>query len=258
MNRVQPTVLTLAMLAAGLLTFGSTATASNSDEWSFEIEPYLLASSIEGDASLGRVTGVDVNADFSDILDALDIGAMIHFEAVKNRWGLILDYGFMDLGGQVPVALNGVLTAEARQGILEAFALRRFDRGENTLDVYGGIRWWDNDIGATVDLLVLPGTPNPSVEQDWVDPVVGARWRHPFSESWDLALRGDVGGFGVESDFTATAGVSLFWKFKKTMALEIGYRSLWVDFEDGTAQMPGYFAYETATHGPVTGVVFSF
>ena len=179
--------------------------------------------------------------------------------AIKaDKWGLILDYGFMDLSGQAAVGQNGVLAASVRQGALEAFAVRRFARGNNTLDVYGGIRWWDNDIGATVDLMVLPGTPSPKVEEDWVDPVLGARWRHPFSEKWDVMLRADVGGFGVASDFTSAFGASIFWKFKPKFALEAAYRATWVDFEDGTPQMPGYFAYDTVTHGPLVGFIFGF
>jgi len=242
-----------------MATAGQTAAAGKSEGWSFELEPYILASSIEGDASIGRVTGVDIDTDFGDILDALDIGAMLHFEAIKSdKWGLIVDYGFMDLGGAVAVAADGVLAADVRQGVLEAFALRRFDRGSNTLDVFGGVRWWDNDLGATVDLMILPGTPSSSIEQDWVDLVLGARWKHPFNDKWDLALRADVGGFGVESDFTSAVATSVFWRFKANMALEMGYRALGVDFKTGTAQMPGYFAYDTVTHGPLVGVVFGF
>jgi len=242
-----------------LLAAGQALASDKSDGWSFEIEPYILASSIEGDTSIGRVTGVDVNADFGDILDALDIGAMVHFEAIKaNKWGLLLDYGFMDLSGQAAVGQGGVLAAEVRQGVLEAFALRRFERKSNAVDVFAGVRWWDNDLGATLDLMVLPGTQSPKVEQDWVDLVIGARWIHPFSDKWRLQLRADVGGFGVESDFTSTLAASIFWRFKPSMALELAYRGLWVDFETGTAQMPGYFAYDTVTHGPLVSVVFGF
>jgi hypothetical protein len=256
---VRKTFLVLSLFILVVMSAGQTPAAGKSDGWSFEIEPFILASSIEGEASIGRITGVDVDVDFSDILDALDIGAMIHFEAVRaNKWGLVLDYGFMDLSGQAAIAQNGVLSADLRQGVLEAFALRRFERGSNTLDVFGGIRWWDNDVSLTLDLMVLPGTQSAEIEQDWVDPVLGVRWRHPFSDKWDLMLRGDVGGFGVESDFTAAAATSIFYKFKSSIALDLTYRATWVDFEDGTAQMPGYFAYDTVTHGPLVGVVFGF
>ena len=75
---------------------------------------------------------------------------------------------------------------------------------------------------------------------------------------WSLALRADVGGFGIESDFTSAVGTSLFYGFKSNLSLEFGYRATWVDFEDGTRQMPGYFAYDTVTHGPLVGFVIGF
>ncbi|MCZ6832920.1 MAG: hypothetical protein O7F11_04160 [Acidobacteria bacterium] len=249
----------LLFLMMSVAAGGTAQSAAKTDGWAFAIELYMLASSIDGDASLGRVTGVDIAVDFGDILDTLDVGAMIHFEAINhNKWGIVLDYGFMDLGDTVSVARNGVLEADVRQGVLEAFVLRRFSKGPNTLDVYGGVRWWDNDLGATVDLMVLPGTPSLKVKQDWIDPVIGVRWHHPISGKWDLMLRGDIGGFGVESDFTSALGTSVFWNFKPKFSLELAYRATWVDFEDGTPQTPDYFAYDTVTHGPLVGLVFRF
>ena len=97
---VRKTFLVLSLFILVVMSAGQTPAAGKSDGWSFEIELYILATSIEGDASMGRITGVDIDVDFSDILDVLDIGAMIHFEAVRaNKWGLVLDYGFMDVSG---------------------------------------------------------------------------------------------------------------------------------------------------------------
>ena len=250
------------LVFTALLAMAATSQAQSdgdSSSWAFSLEAYLLASSIEGDASIGRVVGVNVNVGFDDILANLDVGAMAHFEAIKNdRWGVVLDYGFMDLGGEVAVARNGVLEADVRQGVLEAFVLRRFDNGPNALDVYGGVRWWDNDLGARVDLLVLPGSPSFKVQEDWVDPVIGARWHHPMGDKWKLVLRADAGGFGVASDLTSVLGVSAFYDFESSLKLELGYRALWVDYEDGTRRTPGYFGYNTVTHGPLAGLVIEF
>jgi len=71
-------------------------------------------------------------------------------------------------------------------------------------------------------------------------------------------LRGDVGGFGVASDFSSTVGVSAFYSFKLILSLELAYRATWVDFADGTPQTPGHFAYDTVTHGPLIGLAFKF
>lgn len=242
-------------LAAGL---AASAAAEEASDWHFSIEPYLLASSIEGDASIGRITGVPVDVGFDDVLDSLDVGAMVHFEAIRNdRWGVVLDYGFMDLSGSVGTARGGVIAADVRQGVLEAFVLRRISQGDADLDIFGGVRWWDNEVGANIDLALLPGSRNPKLEEDWVDPVIGIRRRQPVGDQWDLMLRGDIGGFGVSSDFTAAVGVN-FLRELESFTLDIGYRATWVDFEDGTPGERGFFAYDTVTHGPVIGLIFDF
>lgn len=238
---------------------GSAHAADDASGWAFMVEPYVFASTIEGDASLGRVTGADVEVDFSAILEALDMAAMVHFEAIRDdKWGVVLDYGFMDLSDKVSTARGGVVEADVHQGVLEAFVLRRFQNGPSSVDVFAGVRWWDNDIGATVDLALLPGTQSREIKQDWVDPVIGVRWNHPLNERWKFTLRGDAGGFGIESDFTTSVSASATYSFKSSLALELSYKALWVDFEDGTPQTPGYFAYDTVTHGPLVGLIINF
>ncbi len=72
------------LTTASLLLFSA---SSNADDWSFEFEPYILATTIEGDAGIGRVTGAEVNVDLSDILEVLDMAFMGHFEAHhSNGW----------------------------------------------------------------------------------------------------------------------------------------------------------------------------
>lgn len=82
------------------------------------VEPYLLASSIEGDASVGRVSGVPVDVDFEKILETLSIGAMVHAEAHHtNGWGFIVDYGFMDLEDDISTPRGGVVSSEIMSNI---------------------------------------------------------------------------------------------------------------------------------------------
>ena len=92
--------------------------------WTFELEPYIMATSISGDTSVGRVTGVEVDVDMSDILEKLEMAAMLRFEAhSRSGWGLALDYGFMDLGADISSPRGGVVDADLRQGVLEALSL---------------------------------------------------------------------------------------------------------------------------------------
>ncbi len=96
------------------------------------------------------------------------------------------------------------------------------------------------------------------MDADWVDPVVGTRLSMPVLENFDFILRGDIGGFGISSDFTALVSAGLQYHFTRMVSLDIRYKALWVDYETGTQGRPGYFSYTTVTHGPILGLVFAF
>jgi hypothetical protein len=248
----------IAVLASAI---GAILTPAQADEWRYELKPYLLLSSIDGDASVGRLEGADVAVDFDTILENLELGGMVHFEALKSD-GLILglDYGFMDLGADINIRgeNTGFLDAGLRQGILEGFVGKRLQRGEGTLDYIGGLRWWDFDIDLSLNDGIIPGTPSANIEEDWIDVFVGARWTSAINDRLSYLIYGDVGGFGLESDFTAKFQGGLIYNLNESFDLNIDYMALWVDYETGTPDTRGRFAYDTVTHGPVAGFTWKF
>ena len=113
----------LSIFFISLLSAPAFSQEDSSRNWTFSVEPYLLGSSINGSAGMGRVSGIAVDVSFSDILENLQMAGMLHFEAQhRNGWGIILDYGFVDLGADTSVGFGGVIDASIRQGILEALA----------------------------------------------------------------------------------------------------------------------------------------
>jgi hypothetical protein len=249
------------ILLAGL-TIGSLLSAPAkviANGWSYEFEPYVLATSIKGDAGIGRVTGVEVDVDLSDILETLEMAFMGHFEAHHDSgWGMAFDYGFMDLGADIKGPRGGVLDASVRQGVFEALLVRRVQSGKGHIDYLAGVRWWDNDLDATFDPAVLPGTATAEVEEDWVDLVIGVRWTNPINDKWGFQLRADVGGLGLESDLTSTISTGFRYQMTDSVQLDLQYKATWVDYESGKAGQPGYFKYDTLTHGPLVGLIFNF
>jgi hypothetical protein len=81
---------------------------------------------------------------------------------------------------------------------------------------------------------------------------VGVRSRLPLAERLDLLLRADVGGFGVGSDLSYQLGAGVDWSFNQGFRVVVGYRHLYVDFDDDG------FEYDMATSGPLVGVVLAF
>ena len=240
-----------------LLAMSGTASAAGAWQWS--IEPYVMASNIDGTVGVGRVAGVDVNVDTKTILENLRMAFMLHAEGVhESNWGVMLDYGFMKLGSDIAGPLGGITSARVRQGIFEGFVFHRLDQGDADLDIYGGIRWWDNDITVNINPAILPGTISTTIKEDWVDPVVGVRYQKPLNSKWTLVLQGDLGGFGLGSDMTYSAAVGATYRINERTRLDLKYKGLWVDYENGISGTPGYYKYDTVTHGTIAGLIFDF
>ncbi len=239
----------------GCLIFPSKATSA--DDWEYQIEPYMMASSIKGDAGVGRLNGIPVEVGFDDILENLDIAGMIHFEALNNSgWGITLDYGFMDLGADISTTRGAIVDVAVHQGVFEALVINRNQFGDDTLDYTFGIRWWDNDIDISIDPAILSGTIDTSVKEDWVDFVVGIRYSHKLNSQWVFVIQGDVGTGG--SDSTSSFASGFYYKMTDQWTLDLRYKSTWVDYKDGDAGTQNYFAYDTTTQGPVIGFSYKF
>ena len=228
-----------------------------SDDWDYSFELYGMGSSISGNTSIGRVEGAPVDVSFGDILENLDMAAMVHFEAFNGDWGMILDYGFMDLSSK-GLGRRGILDARVRQGVAEALLAKKFESGGRVFDVFAGVRWWDNDIDLIIDPVVLPGSSTLGVDEDWVDLVVGMRGFVPLSEKWMMTFRGDLGGLDISSSFTASAAVGGQYRMSNSWILNLQYKGLWVDYKRGDSGTRDSFRYDTLTHGPIVGIIHTF
>lgn len=224
-----------------------------SDNWDFVIAPYALIPSIDGDTTIGRIEGIDLEVGPDDILNNLDLGAMLQLEAHhKSGFGLLVAYNFMDLSADADVPGTPVkLETDIYQGIFEGYGVYRKNYDSGPLDFLAGIRWWDIDVE-----LESNGTTLVENKPDWVDPVVGMRWMPAISDNWNFMIRGDIGGFGVSSDFTWNLQGGFSWDATDYLSLVFQYRALSVDYTTGTAGTTNRFSYDTITHGPLIGLAF--
>ncbi len=81
---------------------------------------------------------------------------------------------------------------------------------------------------------------------------------YDFSENWTVKLRGDIGGFGLESDFTATAVIGMEYAINDLLSLDLQYKAAWFDYENGTVGDDDYFSYDMVHYGPIVGLKFKF
>jgi hypothetical protein len=226
----------------------------------FIVAPYLLAANITGEVGIGRASGVPVEVDTGDIFEHLETGGMLHGEMWVRNWGVLGEVVFMTLSDTMtatgPLGATE-LTADAKltEAVYELALAYRPLSGPLTVDVIAGIRVWD--LSTEVDLSGALVENNITADETWVDPLVGARVDWRFADQWSLIGRGDLGGFGVGSEFAWNAAAYVGWSPATWCTLLLGYRAVSVDYDNETDGR-GHFRYDVITHGGVLGAAFGF
>ena len=243
-----------ALVLAACLLLGSTAARAQDSKyqtngWQYELTLYGWAASLSG--HVGPAFKVyEVDESFHSILDYLDMAAMVHFEARDNRWGILVDPVYVNLGDSVdtprgwPIKLN---MEEFIGGLAGSY--RAYQSPAQSFDFTFGGRY--NEIKPEITPYLFP---TRSRSLSWVDPVVGFKGGVKLGKAWTFGYRGDVGGFGAGSQLTWSAIVRVDAHFTKNFSMGLGYAYLYNDYKTGS----GYreFTYDMAMGGPYLGVSF--
>lgn len=277
----------LVVLTAALNNSIAIAGDTSGSEWKFSATPYLWAPSISSDAEIrGIATGGDVNAgsstDFGDILKDTDFGFLGHIEAQNGPYALFGDIVYLRISSDADtdafsVGAIGVspleIDIDLEGTILELGSAYKFWQGRigdlspdrlANAEIIGGLRYTRLDFDSTLKTTFSGprGTFSRQVSTalgftiELYDPIVGARAFVPLGDDWTLKLRGDVGGFGVDSDLTWSAGIGATYQAWEQTSLLFGYRALGYHLE---ADKPGTSTkLELILHGPVIAVTFSW
>ncbi len=214
--------------------------------WRFAVAPYFLFPYMDGSVTV-RGIGLDVKADPGDIFDKLQFGAMLYLEANNGTWGFSLDGIYMDLE-QTGQRLE-LFTARMKQGAVELAGYRRV------------AEWAEVLLGGRLNILSGSlkgelGIIDVKDDKVWFDPFVGARLQVPNTRKWRLALRGDIGGFGIGSDFAWQIYPLVGYRFSRLFEAAVAYR--WIDMDYKTGTGTDEFRYNMNTFGPQIGLLFHF
>jgi len=236
------------IICAVAILVPSMAWSQEESNWEFNLAPlYLWAISIDGDMGI-RGRSSNVNIDFGDVWDNLEGVFTVRFNGLyREKFGFVFDYNYLDLGTEKANDLVNVDVGFKSQ-IINLAGTYRFLNGDNTLDGVAGIRYNKLDAGINLNNVGerLDG------DQDWVDPIVGLRYNYAFTDKWSLQLYGDIGGFGVSSDFTWQGLALIDFQPWKNVAFVAGYRGIGTDYETGSGT--DQFIFDATVHGPLIGV----
>ena len=225
----------------------------SSDGWQFRFTPYLWIAGISGNAGIGNLS-VNVNSGITDSNVHLSFGFMGTLEARKNRFIIITDLQYSNLGTDHPTPGPLFTSAEAsfKTFILDPEVGYRIaentDKG-TSVDVVGGFRYWHLNTDLTFTAGALPAI-TASRSRGWVDAVGGIRGRARLSKRLFVIGKADLGGGGSKFTYQLFGGVGLL--MGKRFALIGGYRDLSVNYNKDN------FLFDVALHGPVFGLSIRF
>jgi hypothetical protein len=90
---------------------------------------------------------------------------------------------------------------------------------------------------------------------NWIDPLIGLRGRFNLSKAFYLSAETDIGGFGIGSDIAVQAYAALGCQITRYIYSEVGYRYLYEDYRDESAND---FLYQVSLHGAQITVGLKF
>ena len=240
--------------------------------WEFSLAPYLWAAGLEGDIDAERVSG-DIDVEFSDIWDALDVGVLTAFEARNGRFSVATNAIYLKLSEEAEKPIGSVLPGappgsfEVRSTMeeiifelfprFEVLSLPLFDAsGERriALDLGPGARaFWLN---THLDVKLDPGSPLGPFSRRfderrfWVDLVGTARVRAQLTEKIMLVVAGDFGGFDIGSSSHRTWSLQGYglYRLGEHWDLAAGWRTL--DIDRGSVDLK--------MEGPLLGATYRF
>ena len=264
--------------------------SADPDAWRFRATAYGWLMSVSGNVT-ARGQTVDVDESFIQLMQKSDslIGFMGNFEANKGPVGFYTDFVWAKLGFdhstaryrnpiaglKISTTTNTALTYSLT--IVEAGGLYEFARWPGSpgsftaVDALLGFRYWNNSIDVNFDFTGSIDFSRLGIERgrsfaiarsgnlDWVDPLIGLRLRHQFTPSQEVMVRGDVGGFGLQSQFEwqAVGVYSYAWQFTGyQLAGVIGYRALGVNYANSSGINTN--GVNLVLHGPIIGVSVRF
>ena len=221
-----------------------------SDAWQVAVTPYLMGAAISGTTG-ARGVEAEIDLPASDIFSNLEFGAMGIVAARKGNWGVGADLIFMNLGAtadqpDADVDFNQVAFAFYGLRRLSAVTEATFGVRVNGLD--GGITFKEQS--------AVPAGTELSQSKWWVDPIVGLRVHSNSARRVNVALYGEIGGFGLGSDLAWQIFPVVNVRVTQRMSLDLGYR--WLDMDYTTSDGSEQFTWDTLTQGPVVGLTFQF
>lgn len=258
-----PTLKGLA-LSLPLILSSALVKAENNDEWTYIAGGYLTANALDADTTIGTPMGdssVAIDVNFDDLLDNLDYGASGIFRAQKGKLSINVDMLFIGLSDDLSMPLpEGSIEIDMDVDIREHelfVGYKAFEKFAD-LEILAGLRYVDQDI--TIKPTIAGQGTTVNVGDNWVDPFIGLRYLGAIGDNsnFNWILRGDIGGFGVGSDFAWRVDAGVSYDISEKWRAALFYKILDIDYETGTSGELNYYTWDGSESGITAGIAYKF
>lgn len=251
MSRARHLLLSGFLLAA----WSAGAAAEDRPPVQLALTPYLWVAGVTGTlgTTVGNLPDARVEADFGDVLSHLNaIPVMLAGEIRQGRFGVVAD--LMAISVETDTDPLGAAFAGGEARLRQVIgsvlvAWRVTDTASSQLDLGLGLRAFSISTRFTLEAGTLPGQ---RIERDanWVNPIIGLRYRHDLGAGWAATFHGDIGG--ANGDLTWQALATIDYRLSDRTTLRAGYR--WLSFE----RESGGLSQEMGMGGPILGATMRF
>ncbi|MFZ1320288.1 MAG: hypothetical protein WAT71_01905 [Ignavibacteria bacterium] len=234
--------------------------ANTPKKFNFSIIPYAWFAGIGG--TVGQFNGETFGFNKGFTFENLHMYAAFVGKVKYERVSFIFDVSFINYKSFGATSNNPNLPQEislnttAKQTVMDLFLAYLFpSKSKKTMiDIYGGGRLWSLDLEATV---INPnGTTNtaPGYSNTWLDPVIGinAEFVLDSKHKWAAWTKGDIGGFGVNSQMTWQMNVGLAYMLSPNFPLTFGFKYLGVNYYKNNLN------WTVNEYGPTLGIGYRY
>jgi hypothetical protein len=235
-----------------------TSSLESQDQWQFSGAIYFWAADIGGQT----INGSEVEVEFRDLLDNLELAFFGAFAARKNDWSILADVVYMDLSAaktkdlSIPIGSIRVPVTTAAELDLEGWALHfaggyeLYSESNFRVDLIGGVRYLDLDMDLLLELQSLGPGQSRTVSESltaW-NGIIGLKGKASLSERWFVPYYVDIGAGESEFTWQATAGIG--FQAGRIWDVALVYRHLEWDLDSTRVIDDINFS------GPTLGVIF--
>lgn len=226
-------------LIAAVLALSAGQAGAQDNGWRMTVTPYLWLpdSRISVDTPRGTVSG---ELSIGDALQNLDFAFMGAIEARNGKWSLMSDILYFDLSAAAATPLGGLFNTAVIRSDITAFsvlaAYRVHQSDKFAVDVGAGLRaWWLSSEVALSGGVLAP--EQSSTSDNWVDPIIAVRGKLDFGDRWFGTFHLDAGGFGVGSDHSYQAIVTVGYDVNERWSVQGGWRYIDFSRDEGGNQL---------------------